>query len=346
MSITYKAQSLDHILIEPEIPSDSALPFSDSHNLHGGILSSSSGDNIYLRQYHTIGRSKDCNTPLSRNDISRIHAVIFWQESRWYIQDKSTNGVWVNSKRIAKDQTIALNKNDQITLSSKSGDILTLVSNDEPSDILMSSTSLPSICLNKPFTKLSKQLSLYFENGIWYIETLAGDSWESTKVYDGDTIHIDDADYTLQANRSEEKTCQNRPVVRTVEDLTFRLNVSNDEEEIQLSINDSEHTATIGGHRLYNQLYLFLCLARQSISDRALGYEPAHCGWVNLNELSNSLGIEPENTRIRLHRLRTRLRDTASFSGIDACQILQLQGGEVRLNTANIQIVKGDKNEH
>lgn len=343
MSINHKTQSFDQILSASD--NASASPLSENLYFHGGILNSSSGDSIYLRQYHTIGRSKDCHTPLSRNDISRIHAVMFWQENGWYIQDKSTNGVWVNRKRIAKDQTIALQKNDQIALSSKAGDTFTLVSSDEPSDMLINSKSLPSICLNKPFTKLSKQFSLYCENGIWYLETLVGDNWESSKVYDGDTIHIDGGEYTLQTNRIEEKTCQNRPVVRTIEDLTFHINVSSDEEEIQLSINDSEHTATIGGHRLYNQLYLFLCLARQSNSDRALGYESAHCGWVNLNELSNSLGIEPENTRIRLHRLRTRLRDTASFSGIDACQILQLQGGEVRLNTTNINIVKGGKNE-
>ena len=56
-------------------------------------------------------------------------------------------------------------------------------------------------------------------------------------------------------------------------------------------------------------------------------------------------GIEPENTRIRLHRLRTRLREMINLNGIDACEILQLQDNEVRLNTSNVTVMKGDKPE-
>ena len=112
MSINHKTQSFDQILSASD--NASASPLSENLYFHGGILNSSLGDSIYLRQYHTIGRSKDCHTPLSRNDISRIHAVMFWQENGWYIQDKSTNGVWVNRKRIAKDQTTARRRNDLI----------------------------------------------------------------------------------------------------------------------------------------------------------------------------------------------------------------------------------------
>lgn len=349
MSIVAKSQPHPPFISDIHNDINCLLPSFEapSHALLGGVLKSSTGQHIYLRQYHTLGRSKDCHTLLTRHDISRIHAIIFWQDGRWYIQDKSTNGVWVNDKKIVKDKPSELQEGDTIVLSSKSGDIFTVVKVSEPCDVMVNvdSNDLP-IYLKKPMTKLSEKLMLSYQSSHWNLMQSHATHTVNRPISDGEVIQILGNRYYLQSNRPELKTSQNRPVVRTIEDLTFRLEVSDDEEDIQLYISDSEQSSVINGHRLQNQLYLLLCLARKSIADRVQGYAECHCGWLGLDELSHALGIEPENTRIRLHRLRTRLRDAASFTGIDACQLLQLQNGDVRLNSSKVAVVKGGRAEN
>ncbi|MCG7587380.1 FHA domain-containing protein [Photobacterium sp. OFAV2-7] len=349
MSIVAKIQPCNQLISDIHNDMSCLLsPFDPQRVVYwGGVLKSSTGKHVYLRQYHTLGRSEDCHTILTRSDISRIHAIIFWQDDRWSIQDKSTNGVWVNDKKLVKDKPSVLQEGDTIVLSSKVGEVFTMVNVNEPCDLMVSIDSNQSpIYLQKPTTKVSEKLAFSYQSSNWNLIQSYSTQSENRKISDGEVIQILGNRYYLQSNRSEMKTCQNRPVVRTIEDLSFRLEVSDDEEDIQLFISDSEQSSVINGHRLQNQLYLLLCLARKSIADHAHGYAESHCGWLGLNELSHALGIEPENTRIRLHRLRTRLRDAASFSGIDACQILQLQNGDVRLNTTKVIVIKGGRAEN
>ena len=55
----------------------------------------------------TIGRASDCGICVASDYVSRHHAVLFWDESGWHIQDtKSTNGVFVNG-RLVREATLA-----------------------------------------------------------------------------------------------------------------------------------------------------------------------------------------------------------------------------------------------
>ncbi len=308
----------------------------------GGILRSSSGQSIHLRAFHLFGRSQDCHTQLSSHDVSRVHCVLLWQDGKWLVQDKSTNGVWLNGKRLTKDQLTPLREQDQVSLSSKQGESFTLLSAQAPNDVLLS-VDQPNIMLTRPFTKLAENYCVYFDHGFWHLDALIESDWITRKLFDGDTLYIAGHHYRLQASQLEEVTSPNLPHVTTLDDLTFTLHVSADEEEIQLMVDDNISTSTIQGHRLYNQLYLFLYLAKQYQRDQQLELEEAYRGWLKLDKIASDLKIEPENVRVRLHRLRNRLREAVSFSGLDACHILQLQSGEVRLNAPKLEIVKTEK---
>lgn len=308
---------------------------------------SSSGRDIYLRNYHTLGRADNCHTHLSANSISRLHAIIFWQDDTWYIEDKSTNGVWVNEHKLQTGRPHALNKNDTIIFSSKDVGSFTLTNNTSPHDLLIpveSNLRLTPICLNKPLHALSETSTLLWNEGSWIWvdnETLSN----KKRLMDGDVLTVGKHKYRMQFNQMSSNTSQYLPVAQTLEDLTFQLNVSNDEEDIQLHIMDGVQTAEIKGYRIQSQLYLLLYLARQAISDKQQDYAENQRGWVALSKLSKDLGIEVENTRIRLHRLRSRIRDVVSFTDLDVCELIQLQHGEVRLNTNNVIIYKGKQHE-
>ncbi|ADZ91570.1 FHA domain-containing protein [Marinomonas mediterranea] len=322
-----------------------ALPIS-ANTFAGGILQSSSGQLIYLRQYHSFGRMQGCHTLLSREDISRIHALICWKNDRWHLEDKSTNGVWINDQKVAKDTPIELHINDKIILSSRDGESFKVLSLLPPCDLLIHiNPSKPAIPLNKPQTDINENISMTYGSLGWkFIDRSKGG--QPFPIQNGELLQCGGAYYRLQTNIIEHDTLINRPTAHSASDLDFKLEVSDDEEHIKLIIQDAHQTTEVAGHRIQSQLYLLLCLARKSIADKEAGYSDNNRGWIALRQLSKTLGIEPENTRIRLHRLRTRLRDSVSFSGFDACELLQLKDGEIRFNSENITVIKGNDSEN
>lgn len=63
----------------------------------------------------TIGRSDVCDIVLNHIGVSKVHAGIINQNNRWYIVDNgSTNGVWLNGKRV--DRKTQLHEKDIIVI--------------------------------------------------------------------------------------------------------------------------------------------------------------------------------------------------------------------------------------
>jgi hypothetical protein len=62
----------------------------------------------------SLGRSRD-NTIVLRNEhASRLHAKIIFEEGRWYLQDFSLNGTYVNGERV--QQRLALDHGEEIRI--------------------------------------------------------------------------------------------------------------------------------------------------------------------------------------------------------------------------------------
>lgn len=65
----------------------------------------------------TIGREYDNDVVIDNKLASRHHAVIQKIRDAYFIKDeKSTNGTFVNGKRIPEDKYFRLNKGDKITI--------------------------------------------------------------------------------------------------------------------------------------------------------------------------------------------------------------------------------------
>ncbi|MEH0833843.1 FHA domain-containing protein [Pectobacterium cacticida] len=311
----------------------------------GGTIRSSNGYWIYLRHFHTFGRSKNCHSIFMHTDISYTHFIIFWKKDKWYIQDVSKNGTWLNGKRLIKDKPHPLKKLDTIIPSSNTDEKFVMTSDLQPCDILISVIPhiLP-IYLKKPLTVISDTCFFLYDQNGWNVNTSDESKEKIYVIQDGEVIKLFNNHYYLQSER--ETSSQDRRIApRSIDELTFCFYVSEDEEDIQLQITDAEQSITLKGERLQNQLYLLLHLARKSMADHLQGYAQPHRGWYDLNSLSKALGIKPNNTRIRVHRLRHRLCDAVNFSGIDACQILQIKDASVRIYSSQITIIKGGKVE-
>ncbi len=74
---------------------------------------------IDLTAKMTIGRSAECNIVVDNKLVSRVHAVIQRIRDVYFIKDEnSTNGTFLNGRRIPNDKYVKLNPGDKITIGS------------------------------------------------------------------------------------------------------------------------------------------------------------------------------------------------------------------------------------
>ncbi|KGE72401.1 FHA domain-containing protein [Spirochaeta lutea] len=97
-----------------------------SSNLGERLAKIKKAESVYLRyggnktlvtDRIVIGRAPDCDIVLSDNLTSRHHAVVQRIKSAYFITDQhSTNGVYVNGKKIQPGTYVRLSAADSITI--------------------------------------------------------------------------------------------------------------------------------------------------------------------------------------------------------------------------------------
>ncbi len=76
---------------------------------------------ISLTAKITIGRSTDCTIVIDDKLVSRQHAVIQKIRDAYFLRDDgSTNGTFLNDRRIPQDKYVKLNLGDKITVGGSS----------------------------------------------------------------------------------------------------------------------------------------------------------------------------------------------------------------------------------
>ncbi|MCH5289404.1 MAG: FHA domain-containing protein [Treponema sp.] len=74
---------------------------------------------ISLAAKITIGRSPDCDIVIDNKLVSRQHAVIQKIRDAYFLRDDgSTNGTFLNDRRVPNDKYVKLNAGDKITVGS------------------------------------------------------------------------------------------------------------------------------------------------------------------------------------------------------------------------------------
>lgn len=67
----------------------------------------------------TLGRSPDCSIVVDNKLASRVHASIQKIKDVFFLKDEnSTNGTFINDRRIPNDKYVKLNPGDKITIGS------------------------------------------------------------------------------------------------------------------------------------------------------------------------------------------------------------------------------------
>ena len=102
------------------------------------ILDHNTQSLCYLYGHHSFGRlAYSVNTLLSNAAVSKIHAIIEWDNQRWYIRDLSSNGTWLNNRRLPENTKALLKINDDIYFAGLKDIRFTVQDLSPPGDLLI-----------------------------------------------------------------------------------------------------------------------------------------------------------------------------------------------------------------
>lgn len=272
------------------------------------LLDNQNGQTIELLAQHIIGRHpSSANTVIVNPKVSRIHATISWDGEQWLVRDSSTNGTFINGKRLIHEQEQVLAVGDHIGIVDKANDCFTVDSLESPACMLIPETAgTPLIILQNLVVLPNEQtplLTLYQDaDGLWYCEDIDG----KRNIINGSKIGVLDNIWRFIEASGCAATIG--AVGQTDNDnITVYFNVSQNEEHVSLSVKVGAQVFDLGERSHH---YLLLLLARQRLSDKAAGISESERGWVGKEALIKALGMEETHINIQIYRLRKQIVDT------------------------------------
>lgn len=288
-----------------------------------------------------MGRAPECMLRIDDPQVSAEHASVFWAHGEWAVRDLgSSNGTRVDGKSIEPGARHTLARGSELHLGSDRQRWV-LVDSSPPGAgarcpgtetylraedglLILPSADQPVMCLHMD------------ERGQWMLEH----DHEAWTVHDQESIDIHGVEWILELPPAMDQgvaTTQRRagqaPCVLDTVTLCFKP--SRDEEYVELMLRSAQSDMDLGA-RTYT--YMLLTLARARIEDRGRGAMPAdEHGWMYVDELAGSLGLELSQLNINVFRARQQL---ARAGVIDADKLVERRSTsrQIRLGTERVEI--------
>lgn len=311
---------------------------------------------LFLKAFHQFGRlATAVDTLVDNPEISRIHAVIEWIDSKWYIRDLSKNGVLVNNKAIQPNKLYQLAVNDKICFANKKSITFVVVNLDEPKDVLVPFVSEKDFNLepesSKPIllehyhflpSENSPEVIIFYDvvEKSWYCETI-NDSTPS-KLYDGELLEFSDSMWKLikGADAAEKETVVTSDAVSN--ELCYIFNISQDEELTELTLKNSRSDIDC---ETRSHHYLTALLARYKGQDKQEQLPEHLQGWRTIEQLTKDIGLSENHVNIQIHRARKQLADKLQSVGICEPLLIERKRGRVRFAANDFKVFKGQELE-
>ena len=299
---------------------------------------------IVLRSHHTFGRRRSSvDTWLQSPDVSHIHAAIRWESAYWVILDLSRNGTRVDDQHLTYGKNTTLQAGMTIKFGDSAAATWQVLDVDAPKTVLIPlHEEQPPIELDTLYSLPDEQnpeISLYIaEHGQWLCERPDG----VTPLYDGDVISHRQKLWKFYCAEAIETTPAQLDGPRESTDaITFRFDVSLDEEHIFLKLIRDNTTFDLG-ERAHH--YLLLTLARRRLDDMQNQVDPNEQGWIDLEDLSQLLDLDPPHLNIQIFRARKQI---AKLELQLSClpQVVERRVGSVRFGCPLFTIMRGSEVE-
>ncbi|MBX2849487.1 MAG: FHA domain-containing protein [Acidiferrobacterales bacterium] len=294
----------------------------------------------YLRDYHTFGRRKSSvDTRLDFPYISKMHAIIEWREPNWLLKDVSKNGLKLNGKIVPMQKAIVLNVGDEIDFAGVGETVLKIMSLDPPCPMMINveqpantieiteNILLPSE--NEP------ELALYLceERHQWFTESInTGEEFGPYKH--GDLLSFGNSEWRMMLVSEDDATTEFESEATTLDDITFRFDLSQDEESTHLTLIDKGVEIDLG-ERTHN--YLLVHLLRHRLDSGG------DSGWLDSQLLMRELGLEESHMNIQIFRARKQIRGALNVSG--GSRLIERRRGALRVGINSFEIYKEGSRE-
>lgn len=293
---------------------------------------------VMLHCQHTVGRASNNTSCIDKKDISRKHAIIYWEKYCWKLTDFSSNGTKVNGKYL-HHATKKLQDNDRVQFSNDEEQIWQIINLDPPNSFFKAiNDKEPFIDLSRGIvsTGLDENLSFFLSRKKQWI---MDNGINETLLIHKNKYCINKVMYEFIENKILSETLLNTDITK---DACFQLLISIDEESItsKIKINDLELDL---GNRVFNHLLLYLVRIKQH--DVNFGINDKLCGWVSMEELHEALSkellkeVDAYYINTLIHRLRKNLMNLPPYGFLFA-NIIERKKGKLRFGLSKFEIEK------
>ncbi|WP_280192385.1 FHA domain-containing protein [Delftia sp. PS-11] len=265
---------------------------------------------IVLRPLHAFGRrAAVCQTVMNAPDVSSVHALVRWNRQAWEIVDQSRNGTVLNGARLTAGRWTALTVGAKLRMGTGEesawsvhdlGAPVTCLFPDQGSGLPMALNQRGNLLPNSQ----EPEANIFFQEGRWLLESTDG----IEPLGDGAIVRTSTASWEfvlcddLELTREATFAC----AAPALPDITLSFQVSQNEEHVSLNMVADGKPISLG-ERIHHYTLVTLARARQQDALRGLA-QPSQ-GWIDLDELSRMLGVEPSYVNIQIFRAKHQILD-------------------------------------
>jgi pSer/pThr/pTyr-binding forkhead associated (FHA) protein len=305
----------------------------------------------YLNAYHCIGRSNtNVDMVINSPEISRTHAIIEWKDKQWFIRDLSTNGTWVNSYKLLKDQPHKLQVDDNVFFGQANAHGLLVKDLTRPENMLLAVESSGDTLADSPIilsdfnilpSEEQAEIALFYvhSKGQWYKEHLIDSDGGAYPIANSDKLFFDNKSWQLKLNNESENTLPLATPKLLASQIKYRFNLSRDEETTELNLITDEEKLPLSDKAHH---YLTLSLARHKDSDARKGVEAESQGWILPEIIAKELGYDITLFNTQVCRAKKQFREV--FKGAcDGDELIERKGKKIRFAGSYYRIYKGNE---
>ena len=201
-------------------------------------------DKLYLLAHHTFGRRDDIvDTCIPQPEISKIHASIEWNGQYWQVRDLSSNGTWLDERKLTSRADTPLKTAQVLNFANQPHNRWRIENLDAPCNLLL---GLNDNTTTEPLSTVHLLPNSEAPLGALYLCTArkqwvlvpfdSDDDANETIVNAYDTIELGEFQWRLLPYAPQQETQLLMTDQGRVADCEFHFDVSLCEEHIQLCL--------------------------------------------------------------------------------------------------------------
>jgi len=285
----------------------------------------STGEVCPLPARALVGRAATCFVRREAVAVSKEHALVQWSGGGWTVRDLgSRNGTYLDGKRLEVGATAPLPVGSRLGFGAP--DVTSTLLDDAAPGPLAFELRTRAVrepaggMLTLPEAEAPEAVVFQAEDGGWVVER--GD--ETEPVEDQAVLSLGEQAWCLFLPGQVDVT----PLVqveKTLAGVTFRFEVSRDEEHVSITLLKGEAETRLEPRE---HAYVLLTLARLRARDAAL--PRAERGWVDKAELQRMLRMRANALNVAVHRARQQL---AEAGVVGAAGVVEVRRGKRRFGS-------------